>query len=295
MSASRYLSGRLAADAMLQSITQEGRDGLTDLVEDPQQAVLALDFDGTLADIVDDPHKARLRPGADSALSRLARHVGHVVIVTGRPLRDLTGAQGLFPASLLKQLHLIGHYGAELRDPATAKQYIPAPPLALQEVREVLPRLLTQYEADAGVRVEDKGAALAVHTRRAAHPQAAFHQLWPVLLQLAGQYGLKAEPGRLVIELLAAGQDKGGALTGFLTQRQARTVLYAGDDLADIPAFDAVARHRSAGGSGTLLYSAPASADEAIPDLARRADLTVDGPRCITRLLLQLADALDSG
>ncbi|MBT2400806.1 hypothetical protein J7E89_33880 [Streptomyces sp. ISL-100] len=132
-----------------------------------------------------------------------------------------------------------------------------------------------------------------MHTRRAAHPQAAFHRLRPALLQLARQYGLKAEPGRLVIELRAAGQDKGGALTSFLTQRQARTVLYAGDDLADIPAFDAVARHRSAGGSGTLLYSAPTSANEAVPDLARRADLTVDGPHCITQLLL-LAEALDT-
>lgn len=295
MSASRHISDRLAADAMLRPITREGRDGLTDLVADPQQAVLALDFDGTLADIVDDPHQARLRPGADSALARLARHIGHVVIVTGRPLRDLTGAQGLFPAPLLKQLHLMGHYGTELWDPATAQQYTPAPPLALQEVREALPRLLAQHEADAGVRVEDKGAALAVHTRRAAQPQAAFHRLWPVLMQLAAEHGLKAEPGRLVIELRATGQDKGSALTGFLTRRQARTVLYAGDDLADIPAFEAVARHRGAGGSGTLLYSAPARADEAVPHLARRADLTVDGPRCVTRLLLLLADALDGG
>lgn len=293
MSAFPHHSGRLSDDAMLQSITPEGRDGLINLIEAPEQAVLALDFDGTLSDIVDDPHTARLRPGAESALSRLAHHVGHVVIVTGRPLRDLTGAPGRLPASLLGQLHLMGLYGAELWNPTTARQHIPAPPLALQKVREVLPRVLAQAGAGAGVRVEDKGAALAVHTRQAVDPRAVFDRVRPALLELARRYGLRAEPGRFVVELRAEGQDKGGALSGLLAQRQARTVLYAGDDLADIPAFDAVARHRDAGGSGTLLYSAPARVDEAVPDLAGRADLILNGPRCVTRLLLLLADVLD--
>ncbi|NUK45842.1 trehalose-phosphatase, partial [Streptomyces lunaelactis] len=44
--------------------TPAGRDGLAALLARPDQAVVALDFDGTLAEIVPDPEQARAHPGA---------------------------------------------------------------------------------------------------------------------------------------------------------------------------------------------------------------------------------------
>lgn len=293
MSASRRMLDRLTSEMPLPSITPSGMAGLTALLEAPELAVVALDFDGTLADVVADPAQARLRPGVGYALTRLSHRLAHVAIVTGRPLRDLEGPQGSFQTSQLKRLHLLGLYGAESWDPVASQRHVATPSPALERARNLLPALLEQCGADAGVRVEDKGAAFAVHTRRAADPQAAFQRLRPVLSHLADQHGLKAELGRLVIELRADGQDKGGALSGFLTRHEARTVLYAGDDLGDIPAFDAVAHHRSTGGSGTLLYSAPPGDGERVPELARRADACVAGPHGMARLLLLLAEALD--
>src|SRR2546422_145119 len=63
----------------------EGKAGLDALLAAPGRAVVALDFDGTLAPIVDDPDQARAHPGAVPALSRLAPRVGSVAVITGRP------------------------------------------------------------------------------------------------------------------------------------------------------------------------------------------------------------------
>ncbi|MYX23342.1 trehalose-phosphatase, partial [Streptomyces sp. SID8380] len=53
-------------------VTEAGRAGLRAVLDQPSAAVVALDFDGTLADIVPDPDSARARPGAVDALARLA-------------------------------------------------------------------------------------------------------------------------------------------------------------------------------------------------------------------------------
>ncbi|MFQ6198729.1 trehalose-phosphatase, partial [Streptomyces sp. NPDC000405] len=66
-------------------VTEAGRDGLAALLARPERAVVALDFDGTLAPIVPDPERARAHPGAVPALARLAPRLGSVAVVTGRP------------------------------------------------------------------------------------------------------------------------------------------------------------------------------------------------------------------
>ncbi|OEV10195.1 trehalose phosphatase, partial [Streptomyces nanshensis] len=44
--------------------TRAGRDGLAAILAEPQRALVAFDFDGTLAPIVADPAEARAHPGA---------------------------------------------------------------------------------------------------------------------------------------------------------------------------------------------------------------------------------------
>ena len=64
-----------------------------------------------------------------------------------------------------------------------------------------------------GTWTEDKGRAVAVHTRRTDDPAAAFDLLRDPLYALAERHGLIVEPGRMVLELRPPGMDKGGALT----------------------------------------------------------------------------------
>ncbi|MYV68298.1 trehalose-phosphatase, partial [Streptomyces sp. SID2131] len=58
--------------------TSAGRDGLAAILARPEETVVALDFDGTLADIVPDPESARAHPGAVAALAALAPRVASV-------------------------------------------------------------------------------------------------------------------------------------------------------------------------------------------------------------------------
>jgi trehalose 6-phosphate phosphatase len=155
--------------------------------------------------------------------------------------------------------------------------------------RQRLDELLA--DAPDGVVVEDKEQALVVHFRRAADPERAFDALRSPLTDLAEEVGLEPHPGRRVLEMRPPGFDKGGALRSLLADRQARAVLFAGDDLGDLPAFDAVERARAAGIPGVLVCSASVE----VGGLADRADLVVDGPAGVVDFLTRLAAVLGDG
>ncbi|MFI8963991.1 trehalose-phosphatase [Streptomyces sp. NPDC053493] len=272
--------------------TAAGRDGLAALLARPEKAVVALDFDGTLADIVPDPERARAHPGAVPALAALAPHVSSVAVVTGRPAGVAVRYGGFAGVPGLDHLVVLGHYGAERWDAATGTVQAAAPHPGVASVRAELPGFLDRIGAWPGIWIEEKGRAVAVHTRRATDPEGAFQALKDPLADLAAHHGLVLEPGRLVLELRPPGMDKGVALARYLHETGAGSVLYAGDDLGDIPAYAAVEKLRSDGTPGLLVCSAAESA--AVPDLAARADLTVPGPAAVVDLLAALARELEA-
>lgn len=268
--------------------TPAGRDGLAALLARPSEAVVALDFDGTLAEIVPDPERARAHPEAVPALAALAPHVAAVVIVTGRPAGVAVRHGGLAGVPGLGHLTVLGHYGAERWDAATGTVTAAAPHPGVASVRAELPGFLDRHGAWHGVWIEEKGRAVAVHTRRARDPEGAFASLKGPLADLAAAHGLVLEPGRLVLELRPPGMDKGVALAEFVREKGAGSVLYAGDDLGDLPAFAAVEKLRGDGLPGLLVCSGSTE----VPELADRADLSVDGPSGVVALLAGLAGAV---
>ncbi|WP_303647152.1 trehalose-phosphatase, partial [Streptomyces albidus (ex Kaewkla and Franco 2022)] len=152
--------------------------------------------------------------------------------------------------------------------------------------------LLAQLSAPEGTWTEDKGRAVAVHTRRTDDPEAAFALLRDPLFALAERHGLVVEPGRMVLELRAPGVDKGAALTEHLREVGAGAVLYGGDDLGDLAAFAAVERLRGEGLPGLLVCSGGGETNESVPEIADRADVVVDGPAGVVQMLEALADLL---
>ncbi|MDN3053006.1 trehalose-phosphatase [Streptomyces sp. SRF1] len=268
--------------------TSAGREGLAALLERPGRAVVGLDFDGTLAEIVPDPDQARAHPGAVPGLSRLAPRVRSVAVITGRPAEVAVRYGGFAGAEGLDGLVVLGLYGAERWDAASGAVQAPEPHPGVAVVKAELPAALEAHGASHGTWVEDKGRAVAVHTRRAEDPQATFERLRAPLHALAERHGLIVEPGRLVLELRPPGMDKGVALTEYVRQTGAEAVLYAGDDLGDLAAFAAVERLREKGVPGVLVCSGSAE----VTELAKRADLVVDGPAGVVELLSALADAV---
>jgi trehalose 6-phosphate phosphatase len=274
--------------------TDVGRAGLAALRTDPAGALLAVDFDGTLAPIVADPQRARPYPGVIDTLLRLAGRLGSVAVLTGRPaalaarLTGLADSTGDPAAGNPDNLVVLGQYGIERWDAASGALRTPAATRGVQTARLQLPAVL----AAAGVAdawIEDKGAAIAVHTRRSADPTGSLERLRAPLAALAEATGLRLEPGRLVLELRPAGVDKGAALLEHAGRRAARSVAYIGDDLGDLPAFDAVGALRERGVPGLTVCSGSAEVGE----LAARADLVVDGPPAVAALLAALLAALD--
>ncbi|WP_399886286.1 trehalose-phosphatase [Streptomyces sp. BBFR51] len=267
--------------------TAAGREGLDALLAHPHRAVIALDFDGTLAPIVPDPDRARAHPEAVPALAALAPKVASIAVITGRPAEVAVRHGGFAGISGLDHLVVLGHYGAERWDAATGTLTTPDPHPGVAAVRAALPGLLERSGAQQGTWIEEKGHAVAVHTRRAPDPQAAFETLRAPLADLASRHGLVVEPGRMVLELRPPGMDKGAALRSYVHSLGAASVLFAGDDLGDLPAFAAVDTLRQEGTPGLLVCS---GSDE-VTALKERADVVVEGPEGVVRLLMALAQA----
>ncbi|MEU2430731.1 trehalose-phosphatase [Streptomyces sp. NPDC007861] len=269
-------------------ITPAGRDGLAAILERPRETVVALDFDGTLAEIVPDPEQARAHPGAVPAIAALAPRVASVAVLTGRPAGVAVRYGGFAGVPGLEHLVVLGHYGVERWDAVSGTVDAPAPHPGVAAVRAELPGFLDSLGAWEGIWIEEKGRAVAVHTRRAADPQAAFDALREPVAELAARHGLIVEPGRLVLELRPPGVDKGVALFEYVREHQAGAVLYAGDDLGDLAAYAAVEKLRSDGVPGLLLCSGSAE----IPELAERADVLLPGPAEVVAYLAALAERL---
>lgn len=266
-----------------QPSTDAGRTALDALLATPERALAAFDFDGTLAPIVADPRTSAPYPGIVDVLADLAGLLGSVAVVTGRPAETAVRLGGL---DRVPGITVLGHYGAERWEGGRVAA-APAPP-GVAVVREELPGLLDDLGAPEGTWIEDKGRSLAVHTRRTADPDGALALLTPSLSELARRSDLQVEPGRMVVELRPQGVDKGAALTALVAETGPRAVLYAGDDLGDLPAFDAVVGLRSQGVEGLNVCS---SSDE-VTAVAEAADLVVPGPAGLADLLGGLAEAI---
>jgi trehalose 6-phosphate phosphatase len=200
-----------------------------------RRLALFLDYDGTLTPIVERPEDAVLAPQTRAVLRRLAaRHA--VAIVSGRDLQDVRDRVGI------DGLCYAGSHGFDIAGPRGAHQHDAARAAAPQ-----LAAAAGELERDtgqiAGVQIERKRFAIAVHFRRARdEDRAAVERV--VDRALARHAGLRKTGGKKIFELRPdVDWDKGRAvlwLIGALGLGDALPV-YIGDDLTDEDAFRALA------------------------------------------------------
>ena len=266
-------------------VTAEGRAGLVALIEEPARALVAVDFDGTLAPIVTDPDDARAVTGAAEALTALATRIGTVAVVTGRAAEVAVEFGGFAD---VPGLWVLGHYGLEQWHAGALSS--PPPDPAVDEVRRRLARILAH--APEGVRIEDKLHSLVVHTRPTADPAGALAVLVPQLERLASDVGLETVPGRFAVEIRPSGVDKGTAFERLARERDAHAVAFIGDDVGDLPAFAVVESMRREAVPGLTVASVDPGVGDAPAELAHRADLVLPGPPAVVQFLLALAAAI---
>jgi trehalose 6-phosphate phosphatase len=261
---------------------------LTAIIAEPERALLAFDFDGVLSPIVDDPEQAQPLPGIFRSLADIATYVGSATIITGRPVSFVTSRDGFSVLASVSNFTIFGHYGFERWD-AISQETKSAPPTEdIAAVREELARLLEQPGIAQGSWLEDKGTAVAVHTRRTADPVGALDVLSKPVHDVAQRHHLRVEPGKMVLEIRPSGMNKGDILEEIVRRSGCRSVLYAGDDLGDLAAFAKVDELRGDGVAGIKVCSGSAEGAE----VAEAADLVVDGPAGIMQLLTVLNDQI---
>jgi len=271
-------------------LTDPGKAAMAAILADPAGTLVGTDYDGTLAPIVPDPDSARADEAAVRALGRLGSLVGRIVVLTGRPVKTAVQLGGFRDIEGLSSMIMLGQYGVERWDASTDSYEVPPRPAAIEAVGKELPALLKQYGA-AQARVEHKGRAFAIHTRRLPDPAGALHRLTRPLEELAARHDLRLELGKNVLELRPRGIDKGRALLKVVAEAGARQVIFAGDDLGDLPAFNAVQRLRAEGTPGLLVCSASLEEDA----LTSISDVIVEGPAGVAGWLTGLAESITAG
>ena len=194
----------------------------------------AFDYDGTLVPIRPTPEEAIADEATREALARLAATPGTAVaVVSGRPvawLRDLVPAE---------ELWLVGLHGLEIAAPH--REVLPtidldAASAALEPLRYAAAEIAARRE---GVRIEDKGATLALHTRQASRREAigAADEMRRVA---EGIPGFEVMGGKEVVEARPTGISKGTAMLRLLRDAGGESAIYVGDDTTDEDAFAAL-------------------------------------------------------
>lgn len=198
---------------------------------------LFLDFDGTLVDIAPQPDAIRLKPGLVSLIRRLADTLGgRLAIVSGRSLADLDRYLDL------EGIAMAGSHGGEIReaDSREASSRSEGLPTQVQEAME------NAAERLGGLLLERKTYGLALHYRdRPEMEQAALQQARAI----ADAHALKLKRGKMVVELLPPGFDKGNAVARLMERPPFRgsRPLFVGDDVTDEDGFGAVLDYEGGG------------------------------------------------
>ena len=252
----------------------------------PHSVLLATDFDGTLSPIVDDPAASEMIPGALQAIEALAPHMGELAVISGRPVDFLVER---FPAQLTPpqlaptQLTLVGLYGLEQVRNGVRTDHHEAESWRVQ-VAELA--ATAQRAGLDGMRVELKGLSITLHYRgrpELAAPVEKYAQ------EVAAATGLVARSARMSVELHPPiDVDKGSVLLG-LAAPHSGPVLFIGDDVGDLPAFDALDQ---LAGSGTQAFKIFVQSEESDAELLERADLVLDGPPAVLSLFQHLQTAV---
>jgi len=239
--------------------------------------LVALDVDGTIAPIVRDPDAAAVPKATLDALAVLAAGPDtQVALITGRDLASLRRMIGL------RDVWLGVEHGGLVLGPGEAEP--------IRELSEERSRALRAFHDWTRKHAEDafierKPKAIAVHVRAIAETQP---DRATALLQeaerVAESLALHVRKGRCVREAEAELHDKGNALREIVDRSGARSVLFAGDDVTDLPAIELASRN----GMGVFVKSREPPAS--LPGSA----LVLDDVNAMAELLVDLAERLGS-
>lgn len=249
-------------------------------------AGLIVDIDGTISPIVARPIDATVLPQARLALKELRSRLACVAIVTGRRVPDARRMVGL------NGLAYIGNHGLETWGPRSGTVEQSAVVAHWQpRLQRFLDCLAATIPTDRGVTIEDKGLTASLHYRLANDPTSARAAIFAAIYACRPQTEVAIEEGRMVVNLLPpVAINKGTAVLDLAREHGLRGLVYLGDDVTDIHAFEALRTLRESAVCHTL--SIAVVAPESAPAVRSAADESVPSPADAAALLAEVAHAL---
>ena len=244
-------------------------------------ALVALDFDGTLAPISPHPGDARPVPGAHQILRDLLEVGATVTVITGRDIASLLRVSGFAD---VPGLVIYGTHGAERWQAGELRR--PVPPPGLDELRERLPRLLAEVSGDPALWIEDKELSLVIHARLTAAPERVLAMLRDPVEKTAAAAGLGMRPGKEVLEICIPGIDKGTAIRELISDGTG-AVCYVGDDVGDLHAIGEVQAWARRTGRPALTVAVSPHGTGPVTEVT---DMTVPDPPAVVALLRDIID-----
>jgi trehalose 6-phosphate phosphatase len=242
-------------------------------VDRPDDSTVLLDFDGTLAPMVSDPSQAVAIAGAADKLKALGDAGLHVGVISGRPLSFLDEVCPDVPMC-------VGLYGLERRVDGVVTRHPD-----YDQWASVLGEALESGHPD-GVRVEMKGPSATLHYRERPDAEPAA-RLFAAQLE---RHGLIVRDARQSIELHPPIDVNKGTAVRDLVGGCVGPVMFAGDDLGDLAAFDALDAFRA---EARPVVKVTVASSESPEEMLSRADVVVAGPEGLTALLGELLAALN--
>jgi trehalose-phosphatase len=196
--------------------------------------VLLLDYDGTLAPFTVDRDRALPYPEVPTWIARIMARGTRVVLISGRPAREVRVLIGIDPPP-----EIWGSHGLERLLPDGRYEVGPAP----EHRDHLLAAAALLRDAGLESQTELKPGGVAVHWRGLERAKAErlareVQQLWKPLLDRAPLRLLEFDGG---LEIRVAGPGKGDAVGAVLKESGPdAAVAYLGDDQTDEDAFRAL-------------------------------------------------------
>lgn len=186
---------------------------------------LFLDIDGTLLALAATPAGVTVDSGLKQTLEQLRTATGGAIaIISGRRIGEV---DDLF-APL--RLPTAGQHGIERRDGSGVVHRHAAPSHRFSEIKL---RLAPLVERHPGLLLEEKGLTLAIHYRRVPSLGGYLHRLLREWVDSAAD--LRLQPGKMVVEIMPIGSDKGITIAQFMSEFpfRGRIPVFLGDDVTD--------------------------------------------------------------
>lgn len=237
---------------------------------DKKTAVIT-DIDGTISKIVLDPYEATVSQIMKDTLKKLVNKFQLVGIVTGRNVRnakEMLEVEGLL---------YIGSHGLEyLKDDEIhiepeVEEYLPI----IQKVAQNLQNEEELYNIK-NILFQEKGLCFTVHYRKCEDPEETHRKILEAINEMEGIEKFKITEGRKAVEIRPkSGHDKGTILEKLIFENKVEKIIYLGDDVTDVDAFNKLKELKGNGkvnGAGIVVVS------EEVPEFVKEnASFYVNG------------------